>query len=158
MYDRFKAVEYAKIWWNKRNPSFYNFDNLGGDCTNFISQCLFAGGYRMDYSNYGWYYKNLSLRSPSFTGVNELFLYAINNNSNVGIKATICNLSDIEVGDVIQIRQSSNRFSHSLLVTKVIKNNLSLTDNVFVSTHTNDCFDRKLSDYYILEMRCLKMI
>lgn len=158
MYDRNKAVEYAKEWWNKRNPNFYNFDSLGGDCTNFISQCLLAGGYKMDYNFLGWFYKSLSLRSPSFSGVNELYRYAINNTLSNGVKAKVCNLQDVEIGDVIQLRQSKSIFTHSLLVTKILNDSNNLKENILVSTHTYDCFDRKLSDYYILEMRCLKMI
>ena len=41
-YNRENAVEYAKIWAYKRNPKYYNFDSVGGDCTSFVSQCLFA--------------------------------------------------------------------------------------------------------------------
>lgn len=43
MYDRNKSVEYARKWALGRNPLYYNYDNIGGDCTNFISQCLFEG-------------------------------------------------------------------------------------------------------------------
>lgn len=42
-YNREKAVEYARRWAYDRNPQYYNFDPIGGDCTNFVSQCLFAG-------------------------------------------------------------------------------------------------------------------
>ncbi len=41
-YNRENAVEYAKIWAYKRNPKYYNFDPVGGDCTSFVSQCLYA--------------------------------------------------------------------------------------------------------------------
>lgn len=42
-YDRISAVNYAKKWALSRNPKFYDFDPIGGDCTNFISQCIYAG-------------------------------------------------------------------------------------------------------------------
>ena len=41
MYNRQAAVQYANLWWNRRNPAFPNFTV---DCTNYISQCLLAGG------------------------------------------------------------------------------------------------------------------
>lgn len=44
MYDRNKAVAYAHKYAYSRNPNYYNFDNIGGDCTNFVSQVLAAGG------------------------------------------------------------------------------------------------------------------
>jgi len=33
-YNRVKAVEYAHKWAFGRNPKYFNFDKLGGDCTN----------------------------------------------------------------------------------------------------------------------------
>ena len=39
-YEREKAVQYAKKWAYGRNPEYFNFDPIGGDCTNFISQCI----------------------------------------------------------------------------------------------------------------------
>lgn len=42
-YDRARAVAYARRWALERNPAYLNFDGLGGDCTNFVSQCLYAG-------------------------------------------------------------------------------------------------------------------
>lgn len=44
-YDRDAAVEYALEYSMKRNPDYPNLDN---NCTNFVSQCLVAGGLSMD--------------------------------------------------------------------------------------------------------------
>ncbi len=41
MYNREAAVRYAHQWWNSYNPAFPSFSV---DCTNFVSQCLLAGG------------------------------------------------------------------------------------------------------------------
>lgn len=41
-YRRDLAVAYADRWWNAGNPAFEEFDV---DCTNYVSQCLFAGGH-----------------------------------------------------------------------------------------------------------------
>ena len=43
IYNREKVKEYAKKWAYGRNPKYYNFDSIGGDCTSFISQCIYAG-------------------------------------------------------------------------------------------------------------------
>lgn len=37
-YDRTAVVEYARKWAFSRNPQYYNFDAVGGDCTSFASQ------------------------------------------------------------------------------------------------------------------------
>ena len=75
-YDRNLAVSYATKWALNRNPKYYNFDKLGGDCTNFVSQCIFAGCNLMNYSkNNPWFYHSLNDRSPSWTGVEFLYKF-----------------------------------------------------------------------------------
>ena len=44
-YSPSKAVSYAKQWAYGRNPNYYDYDPLGGDCANFVSQCLIYGGF-----------------------------------------------------------------------------------------------------------------
>lgn len=64
LYDRDKAIEYAIKWHDGTNsPKYERFDtawsfitSLGrmrGDCANFVSQCLVAGGLTM---NSSWHY------------------------------------------------------------------------------------------------------
>lgn len=75
-YDREKAAAYALRWALDRNPKFYDYENLGGDCTNFISQVLLNGGAPMDYKEtFGWYYLTANRKSPSWTAVEPLFQY-----------------------------------------------------------------------------------
>jgi hypothetical protein len=55
-YDRSQAVQYAAMWWSSFNPMFRAFQD---DCTNFISQCLWAGGMPMEVTgrrDQGWWY------------------------------------------------------------------------------------------------------
>lgn len=47
-YDRFKAIEYSNRWALSFNPSYNNMNPYGGDCANFVSQCIFAGGIPTD--------------------------------------------------------------------------------------------------------------
>ena len=69
-YDRAAAVNYAHQWAHGRNPAYYNFDGIGGDCTSFASQCLYAGAGVMNFTpTYGWYYRSLQDRAPAWTGV-----------------------------------------------------------------------------------------
>lgn len=50
-YDYDAAVAYAYRWWDGHNPNFSNWDGFGGDCANFASQCLYAGGKPMEGTN-----------------------------------------------------------------------------------------------------------
>jgi hypothetical protein len=57
-YDRIKAYKYAELWWNGYNPAYQRMK--GNDCTNFISQVLYAGGMPMVPSpsrSKGWWYR-----------------------------------------------------------------------------------------------------
>ena len=81
MYNREAVYEYAKKWAYGRNPKYYNFDSVGGDCTNFVSQCIYAGCKQMNYNrNNGWYYINGNNKSPSWTGVEFLYNFLTTNN------------------------------------------------------------------------------
>ncbi|WP_149453559.1 amidase domain-containing protein [Pasteuria penetrans] len=57
-YSPSRAVAYAEVHWNQPNIDFW----VPGDnqCTNFVSQCLHAGGLKMEYCNFsprcGWWY------------------------------------------------------------------------------------------------------
>ena len=75
-------IDYAKKWAFSRNPAYYNFDNVGGDCTNFISQCLRAGGAEMNYTaDTGWYYISPDNRAAAWTGVEYLYRFLLRNKS-----------------------------------------------------------------------------
>jgi hypothetical protein len=64
-YNRTAAVRYALRHVFRPNPAYANMDTMGGggDCTNFVSQCLLAGGWHMDYRGAGyeteWWYRRL---------------------------------------------------------------------------------------------------
>lgn len=64
-YDRAAAVNYARRWALGRNPVYYNFENVGGDCTNFTSQSIYAGAKIMNFTPVmGWYYRSSYDRTP----------------------------------------------------------------------------------------------
>ncbi|MCI5625590.1 MAG: amidase domain-containing protein, partial [Clostridiales bacterium] len=69
-YNRQATVQYAHRWAYGRNPRFYDYQGLGGDCTNFASQCLYAGTGIMNFTPvYGWYYRSANEKAPAWTGV-----------------------------------------------------------------------------------------
>ena len=79
-YRRAPAIEYAHRWAYSRNPAYANFDRMGGDCTNFASQCLFAGcGVMNETKTFGWYYHSLASRAPGWTSVVYLHQFLTTN-------------------------------------------------------------------------------
>ena len=152
-YNRERAVRYARRWAYSFNPLFYNFSDIGGDCTNFASQCLFAGGLPMNFTPIlGWYYLNVNNRSPSWTGVNELYEFLINNDG-VGPRAVEVDLSEIEDADLIQLDfDGDGDFDHTPIV---VDRGLGTPDTVLVAAHSYPALDRPLSTYNYRNIRCL---
>lgn len=149
VYDRQAAVRYALKWAFARNPRFYDFEDIGGDCTNYISQCLYAGCGVMNFSrDNGWYYISSYDRSPSWTGVEFLQNFLLTNEGEA-VYGRAAPLSELLPGDVIQLQNSDGRFYHSLFVTYVQTPLYGKTteENIFVSAHSYDVRNRRLSRY-----------
>ena len=118
-YNRERAVEYARRWALSRNPLFENFSGIGGDCTNFASQCVLAGCCQMNYTpTFGWYYVSSSDRAPSWTGV-EFFYDFMTTNQEEGPFATEVRRRQVRPGDLIQLADESGDFYHTLVVSQL---------------------------------------
>ncbi len=152
-YDREKAVAYAEKWALKRNPKYLDFSLLGGDCTNFASQCLYAGSGVMNFTPvYGWYYIDANRRTASWTGVQFLYNFLVTNRTK-GVFAKDTDIDEVEIGDVIQLGDERGNFYHSLVVTKV--DGYPGIDTIYVSTHTIDAHLRPLNTYNFAKIRFL---
>ena len=150
-YNRQNVVNYANQWAYGRNPKYYNFDSLGGDCTNFVSQCIFAGSKVMNYDKQnGWYYINANNKSPSWTGVEFLYDFLCNNKS-VGPYGKKCLQNNIQTGDVIQLSFDGISYQHSLVIVKII--NTDSMNDIYTASHTFDSYERKISSYSFKSVR-----
>lgn len=149
-YNRKLAVEYARKWALSRNPAYYNYDKIGGDCTNFISQCLYVGKKEMNLRGYGWYYINSNNKSASWTGVEYLYNFLISNQYE-GPRGILIDKKDLEIGDIIQLSFNGVVFGHSLIVSVIDDGDIK------VCAHTIDSQDRLLSSYNYKSARFLKI-
>ena len=147
-YNRQKCVEYAKKWALSRNPKYYDYEKIGGDCTNFASQCIYAGCGVMNYNN--WYYRNANNKSPSWTGVEFLYNFLINNHSQ-GPSGTEVNQTKLQLGDLIQLSSTGTRFSHSLIVVGI--KNINYLSDIYIATHSMDAYFRPVSTYEFQKIR-----
>lgn len=120
-YRREEAVAYADRWWNGYNPEFEYFEV---DCTNFVSQCLFAGGAPIHYTGKresGWWYKGMvggcEMWSYSWAVANSMGWYF--RSSTWGLTASeVARPEQLTLGDVILYDWDGNgRFQHSTMVT-----------------------------------------
>ncbi len=156
MYDREAALEYAKKWAYSRNPQFYDYSDIGGDCTNFASQVLYAGYGEMNYRpTFGWYYINANNKSPSWTGVNQLYNFLVSNRG-AGPKAVETTVEGIENGDLLQLDfNGDGRFDHTPVIVDVGERT---PDTILVAAHSNDAYMRPLSTYDYKDVRFLHII
>ena len=150
-YNRKKAANYASTWAFLRNPEYHNFDGQGGDCTNFVSQCLYAGCGEMNYAeNFGWYYTSLKDRAAAWSGVSFFYKF-LTTNLTAGPKAVESSLEMAEIGDVIQLSFDGETFRHSLFV-------IEISPKILIAAHTDDSLRRPLSDYNYVNIRLLHII
>lgn len=151
-YDREAALAYADRWALSRNPAYLDFSNLGGDCTNFISQCLYAGIGVMNYTpDTGWYYINGNRKAPAWTAARYLHRFLLNN-QGVGPYAREMGPGDMVPGDLVQLMNASGVFYHSLLIMRIVG------DQIFIATHTLDAYMRPLSSYNYYAASFMKIV
>ena len=82
-YNRSRTVAYARRWALSRNPLFHDFTGGGGNCTNFVSQCLLAGCCQMNFTDtFGWYYLSVDDRAAAWTGVEFFYNFMTGNNES----------------------------------------------------------------------------
>ena len=156
-YHRNAAVRYAHRWAYSRNPAFYDFSELGGDCTNFVSQCIYAGSGVMNFTpTFGWYYINANEKAPAWTGVQYLSDFLLREKASVGPKAELVGLEELEIGDVVQLSFQGIAYQHTALVVAVTGN--AAPEHILVAAHSVDADYRPLNTYNYQAVRCLHIV
>ncbi|MCR5678336.1 MAG: amidase domain-containing protein [Agathobacter sp.] len=151
------AARYGIKYAEEPNPMY---DLFGSDCTNFASQCLYAGNKTMDSNGKNEPKKNGNIIQTSSTWyyfgdakkyvctTSWLRCSGKNNFSNywdayrVGTFSTLANVrKNSRLGDVIQVVDKKGTSVHSLVVTKVSK------DEIYLSAHTSNRCNISLSRF-----------
>lgn len=156
-YDRRTAVAYAHQWAFGRNPEYYDYEEIGGDCTNFASQCLYSGTRIMNFTPvYGWFYVNANQKSPSWTGVEYFYDFITRKEPSPGPFGVSTALNQLLPGDFVQLRFQKDVFSHTPVVVSM-KNPPTL-ENTLIAAHSYDADYRPLSTYTFQEIRFLHIL
>lgn len=126
-YAKINAANYALDWGgSNRNPNYSDYSYSGGDCANFTSQCLEAGGLPRSSSwypdSYQWINVNGQRDSLINTGRAKGFYQAFPQYPSG---------KDL-VGTVLHYT-NGNQWYHAVIITTDFGNN-----NVRVTGHTND--------------------
>jgi hypothetical protein len=141
VFNRQRAVEYALRWALARNREFpdYSGHGEGGDCTNFVSQVMLAGGWtevrglKIDRTAW-WYLKERS--SFTWAGADPFALFL-----RFSGRATVCGRDELALADIVQIRNPDGRLHHTMVVTGITPRrgeHREAIDEVYVSYHSTD--------------------
>ncbi|GAA3852803.1 hypothetical protein GCM10023084_03780 [Streptomyces lacrimifluminis] len=118
-FDYKAMATYAEKYWSTYNPAYPNFNGqgAGGDCTNFVSQSLKAGGWKhapgyvYDYTKW---FGNAEIQSHSFVGVNEWSWFTQNSKRST----SLAYVYQMDVGDVLQLDfERDGSKDHTMIVT-----------------------------------------
>ena len=153
-YDRTAAVAYAHKWAYGRNPAFYDYEKIGGDCTNFASQCIYAGSGIMNFTpTFGWYYIDANRKAPAWTGVPYLYQFLTRAGLSVGPASREADIKGLLPGDILQLSFTGEEFQHSPVVVSV--GSPATPENVLLAAHSYDADNRPLATYDYKKVRFL---
>lgn len=154
-YRREQAVAYAHYWAYRRNLNYYDFESVGGDCTNYASQCLLAGSGVMNYTpTFGWYYISPDDRAPAWSGVEYLYNFLTRSQPSPGpVARETQDLSQAQPGDVIQLLFEGTVFQHTPVV--IGSDGTGNPGRLWVAAHSYDADCRPLDTYEYRQYRLL---
>lgn len=157
-YRRQDAVDYAHQWAYGRNPAFYDYEKIGGDCTNFASQCVYAGSGVMNFTpTFGWYYRTANDKAPAWTGVEYFRNFLVRSQISPGpIAQESLGLSFAEPGDVIQLSFDGETFQHSPVVVQT--DQTGDPAGILLAAHSYDADNRPLDTYDYQAFRLLHIL
>ena len=156
-YNRRAAVEYAHRWAYSRNPNYYDYEEIGGDCTNFASQSLYAGSGVMNFEpTFGWYYLDANRKSPSWTGVPYFFDFVTRKEISQGPYGVSAPLELILPGDFVQLQFNETRFGHTPIIVET--GDPPTLQSTLVAAHSEDADWRPISSYQFRDIRFIHIL
>ena len=163
-YNRSAAVEYAEKYYHQRNNEWFNYSETGGNCQNYASQVLLAGGIPMDfYGEQQWkcygdviYDPEIDEtetpngRSRSWVNVGFFYDYALNNYGTGLVSEITGNIFEAKEGDIIIV--GNGDLIHTVIVSKVVDN------HVFVNSNSIDMKDYPIDAYNYTNVVLVKIL
>ncbi len=165
IYNRNAAIDYAINWHDKFNKDYPNFSSRG-DCANFVSQCLFHGGFQM---NEYWhcYLKNIEdvnpfyhlldkfnewNYTPAWSAAKDQYEYLKNSNivtgetilSSIEDISTAINDSEnpVKVGDVMYLKWDKDYPHHATIISRIEN------DMIFYAAHTSPQDYKSVAEFF----------
>ncbi len=164
-YDRNAAIQYLEKYCHERNAEWFNYATTGGNCQNYASQALLAGGIPMDhygdqqwkcYLNEGPYdvevdeEENASGRSRSWVNVGYFYDYCRDNEGSGLVAEVNANIFSAEPGDIIIV--GNETLSHTVMISKIIDG------HILVDSNSIDMKDFPLEAYTYMNVILIKIL
>jgi hypothetical protein len=165
-YNRSKAKQYIDTYWKNYNTSYPSFHLGGGDCANFVSQVLYAGGMPWrdngNPDNYTWYTnwyckpgatnkdgdKRISLSWKVAAAFKSFWIKNSEQSLMYSYSEVIEKINyivdQIYIGDVVQFCYSNGVPWHTLVVTGFTKDKETDKNDIVLSSHTIESNSRSL--------------
>lgn len=147
-YNATNAKNYALKWWNSYNSSYNEYP---ADCTNFVSQCLYAGGASESrpstvpsgtYETQSYWYSDKPKVSTPWIRVTDFHSYWAPRVSDANYAGDTTVSNNGEVGDVVQFRYAGTLTRwHTMIITK------KSGGVVYLTGHTTNREDYAISNY-----------
>lgn len=125
LYNRSAVIDYINLYWDNYNEDYYNFAPLGGDCANFVTQCLVVGG-RDPYDPHYYPVWTSIDYSPTFY---HTLKYLIPFLETIAFRQ-IGDTTNLQVGDLI-FWKDGERFKHTAIIVEI-------SDSIYYSGHTTN--------------------
>lgn len=138
-YDRTAALAYAGEYAMSRNPDWADFSRSGGNCQNYVSQCLLAGSIPADpYGDAVWTYGGDGYeRSGSWASVSQFRRYA-SGNTDFGLVSLVgAPYYSGQPGDLIQMGDADS-WHHTVIIGDVVVDETGNTVDYLIHSNTND--------------------
>ncbi|MEU1530268.1 amidase domain-containing protein [Streptomyces fagopyri] len=139
-YDYAAMATYAEKYWKNYNTAYRSFNSAGGDCTNYVSQSLKAGGWQSVTSSdedYGTWYYGTSGQSDSWVGVNEWSWFT----QTARRTTPLANVYQMDVGDVMQMDFDKDGSKDHTMITSY----RSSSGVPYLTYHDTDTYRRSVS-------------
>lgn len=165
-YNRSKAKAYIDTYWENYNPAYPSFHGGGGDCANFVSQVVYAGGMPwVDDGNpnhYTWFTnwyckpgasnkdgdKRISLSWKVAAAFRRHMEKRVAKQVVISYKDAIDNMKDLSrqvyVGDPVQFCYANGNPYHTLIVTGYAWDKAAGLNDIVLASHTIDSNKRSL--------------
>lgn len=154
-YDREAAVAYARRWAGERNSEWPEYDRYGGNCMNFVSQAINAGGVPMDATGSAWYWFGNGNRTASWSGVNYFVSYVQANTGSGLVGDAAAPYYTGEPGDVIAM--GNDHFRHIVMISEVLTDESGNTVDYLICSNTGDLCDFPAGAYFYTYQQLIKI-